>query len=323
MVNQSINNSKLGLFVIAGLCLLIMAFYFVGKYHNLFGSNFRLRARFHNLSGLMEGNNVQFSGIQAGTVKAIKMLNDTTIEATLFINDNLRGYIHKNATVSIGTEGLMGNKVINITPGNHPSPLVAENDLLVPSPTVTTDEMLQTLSQTNANIKTISDALKRNVLKLDSSPVLQLFSNKHIAMQLRRSLNHIESTTANAKQLSKRLNDLAGNATHRKSVAGVLLADTAAAADLRLSIRHIKATGAQAEKLSNQLNSLITELQKELAAKHTTLSLLLKDTSVADRLNRTITNIENGTNGFNQNMEALKHNFLFRGYFKKQEKEKK
>jgi len=323
MANQSVNNSKLGLFVIAGLCLLIMAFYFVGKYHNLFGSNFRLRAHFRAVSGLIEGNNVQFSGIQAGTVKTIKMLNDTTIEVTLLINDNLRDYIHKNAIASIGTEGLMGNKVVNITPGDHSSPLVAENDLLVPSHAVSTEEMLQTLSETNTNIKIISDALKKNLLKLDSSPVLQLFGNKRIAIQLRHSLNHIESVTANADQLSKRLNDLAGNATNGKSAAGVLLSDTTTAADLRESIKHIKSTGAQAEKLSNQLNNLINELQGDLTAKHTTLNLFLKDTSVANRLNRTITNIENGTNGFNQNMEALKHNFLFRGYFKKQQKEKK
>jgi len=82
MANQTENNSRLGLFVIAGLCLLIMAFYFVGKYHNVFGSNFRLKVHFKNVNGLMEGNNVQFSGIQAGTVKTIRMNNDTSIEVT-------------------------------------------------------------------------------------------------------------------------------------------------------------------------------------------------------------------------------------------------
>lgn len=323
MTNQSANNSKLGIFVIAGLCLLIMAFYFVGKYHNLFGSNFRLRARFRNLSGLIEGNNVQFSGIQAGTVKTIRMLNDTTIEVTLLINDNLRSYIHKNAVAAIGTEGLMGNKVVNIVPGTGPAPVIVENDLLMPAHSVTTDEMLQTLSETNTNIKTISSALKKNVLKLDSSPVLQLLSNKQIAMQLRHSLNHIESVTANADQFSKSLNNLISKTTHGKSAAGVLLADTATAADLRTAISHIKQTGVQAEKLSSQLNNLITELQADMTTKHTTLNLLLRDTSVAGRINRTITNIENGTDGFNQNMEALKHNFLLRGYFKKQQKSKK
>lgn len=323
MATQGGNNSKLGIFVIAGLCLLITAFYFVGKYHNLFGSNFRLRAHFRNLSGLIEGNNVLFSGIQAGTVKSIQMVNDTTIEVTLLINDNLRSYIHQNAVASIGTEGLMGNKVINITPGKHPSPIVAENDLLRPANAISTDEMLHTLSETNDNIKIISDALKKDVLKLDSSPVLRLLINKPIATQLQRSLTHIESITANADQLSKKLNDLTSKTAQGKNAAGVLLADTAAAADLRASISHIKQTGAQTEKLTVQLNELIAELQTELTAKHTTLSLLLKDTSVANRLNRTITNIENGTNGFNQNMEALKHNFLLRGYFKKQQKEKK
>lgn len=77
----------------------------------------------------------------------------------------------------------------------------------------------------------------------------------------------------------------------------------------------------QAEKLSAQLNSIVEELQTDLTKRHTTLQLLLRDTSIANRLDQTITNIKNGTDNFNQDMEALKHNFLLRGYFKKQAKQ--
>ncbi len=69
-------------------------------------------------------------------------------------------YIHKNARVSIGTEGLMGNKIINILPVNESAPPVREGDLLTASQALSTDEMLQTLDRTNTNIADISEDLK-------------------------------------------------------------------------------------------------------------------------------------------------------------------
>jgi phospholipid/cholesterol/gamma-HCH transport system substrate-binding protein len=116
MEKQGENNVKLGVFVLTGLIVLIVAFYIIGKNRSLFGDNFELKARFSNLKGLIEGDNVSFSGIQAGTVKSISLINDTTIEVLLLIDSKIKPYIHKNATASIGTEGMIGEKVVNIIP---------------------------------------------------------------------------------------------------------------------------------------------------------------------------------------------------------------
>src|SRR6185312_5708238 len=116
MAKQSINNIKLGVFVIAGLLVIIVSLYLIGKNQSLFGSSFTVRARFKNIGGLMPGNNVRFAGIQAGTVKSIKIINDSTVEVSFLIEKKVKPYIHKNSFVTIGTEGLMGNKVLNITP---------------------------------------------------------------------------------------------------------------------------------------------------------------------------------------------------------------
>ena len=83
MKKNSINNIKLGIFIIAGLFILVVSLYLIGKNQHFFGSNFVLKARFHNVEGLMPGNNVRFSGIQCGTVKDIEIINDTTIEVTM------------------------------------------------------------------------------------------------------------------------------------------------------------------------------------------------------------------------------------------------
>ena len=62
---------KLGMFVVIGLVLFTGTIYFVGKQKNLFGSTFKLKAQFKTVSGLKEGNNVRFSGINVGTVDGI------------------------------------------------------------------------------------------------------------------------------------------------------------------------------------------------------------------------------------------------------------
>ena len=88
----------------------------IGKNRNLFGATYVLKARFENVQGLVAGNNVRFSGIQAGTVKKVKILNDTVIEVTMIIETKMKTIIRKNAIASIGTDGLVGNKVVNIIP---------------------------------------------------------------------------------------------------------------------------------------------------------------------------------------------------------------
>src|ERR1700761_6357472 len=141
------SNLKLGLLVLAGLLLLVSTLYIIGKNENYFGSHFDLRARFYNADGLVVGDNIRFSGLQAGTVRSIRMIDDTSIEAVLRIDKSMRPCIHKNALAAIGTEGLIGNKVVNILPVKSPAPPAEENDLLAAQRQVSTDDMLRTLDK--------------------------------------------------------------------------------------------------------------------------------------------------------------------------------
>ncbi|HSN10460.1 MAG TPA: MlaD family protein, partial [Hanamia sp.] len=109
MAKKVVSNVKLGVFVLAGLLFLVILLYMIGKNRNLFGSNYVLKARFENIQGLVTGNNVRFSGIQAGTVKRINIINDTLIEVTMVIDKKMSKIIHNNAVASISTEGLVGN----------------------------------------------------------------------------------------------------------------------------------------------------------------------------------------------------------------------
>lgn len=323
MAKQGENNTKLGVFVLAGLLVLILSFYMIGKNHNMFGSDFKLKVRFTNLNGLMEGNNVLFSGIQAGTVKNIDLLNDTTIEVTLMIDNKVRTYIHKNAIASIGTEGLMGNKIVNITPVKAQSPKVEAGDLLAAQKMINTDEMLQTLSKTNNNIAIISEAIKGTVLRIDSSALLALLNDKNIGVSLKSSLKNINQTTANANNMARGLNEIVAQMQKGKGAAGILLTDTSFAGNLKEAMVKIRSASDNANQMTAQLNNMVREIKLDIANGKGPLNVLLKDSVMARDFSRSMNNIQKGTDSFNQDMEALKHNFLFSGYFKKLEKQKK
>lgn len=322
MVKQEGNNIKLGLFVMTGLAVLIFAFYMIGKSSNIFGTDFELKARFRNLNGLAEGNNVLFSGLQAGTVKKIDLINDTVIEVTLQIDKKIQPHIHQNALVAIGTEGLMGNKVINITPSPGISVVVMDGDLLPSQKMINTDEMLLTLSKTNNNIASISQALKVAVLGIDSSVLFKLINDKSIGESLRSTLKNINVSSENTSEMTAGLNDLVSHIKQGKGTAGLLLSDTAFAGNARQAMIKIRLAADNANKITILVNRMVTGIQKDINEGKGPVGVLLRDSSSAKSIRNSLDNIQKGTDGFNQNMEALKHNFLFKGYFKNLEKNK-
>jgi len=312
-------NIKLGIFVMAGLLVLIVSFYMIGRSRNIFGRDFEIKARFNNLNGLMEGNNVLFSGIQAGTVKRIDMINDTTIEVTMQINSKVRPYIHKNAQAAIGTEGLMGNKVINIEPVKLRGEKVSEGDMLDAQKLVSTDEMLKTLSKTNNDVAAIAKALKETVLRLDTSEIFNLMNDPEIGLSLKSSLNEINMAAKNANQMSYGLNTLVGNIRKGKGAAGLLLTDTLLASDLKYAVADFRATGGNAKKVTSQLGDMVKGIDYELNYGKGPLHALLRDSSFTIKLGNSLDNLQKGTDGFSDLMDATKHSFLFRGYFRRQE----
>ena len=227
MSEQGTSSVKLGLFVLAGLSLLILTLYMIGKNQHLFGSNFEVKARFRNVSGLTGGSNVRFSGIQAGTVKSIKLIDDTSIEVTMLIDEQMKLYIHKNSLASIGTEGLMGNKIVNILPGKTTAPLLQEGDLLPTQRMINTDELLQTLSRSNDNIADISEGLKSTIQRINSSTALWGILNENsLAVNLKASLGNISQASANANNMMKDLRSIITDVRNGKGSVGALLTDT-------------------------------------------------------------------------------------------------
>jgi phospholipid/cholesterol/gamma-HCH transport system substrate-binding protein len=324
MAKRKLNHLKLGVFVIAGLTFLIFLLYVIGKNQNLFGKTFIVKAQFENVHGLMRGNNIRFGGMDAGTVSSVDVLNDTTFEVTLLVKAKFKKYIHNNATVNISTDGLMGNKLINIIPARKTAPLIKEGDILFSSKSIDTDEMLEVLSSTNNDVAFIANELKHTVQRInDSKAVWAILEDESLPANLKVSLSRIKTASGNLDALTRNMDEIIADIKAGKGTIGELLTDSSIASNINEAIDRIKRIGIAADTLSVQISAVITSVNNEINSGQGTVNALLKDQRVKTDLTKSLNNIEHGTKAFNDNMEAIKHSFLFRGYFKRVERQKK
>jgi phospholipid/cholesterol/gamma-HCH transport system substrate-binding protein len=323
MANRKIDNVKLGGFVLFGLLMLIFGLYKVSN-TSFFSKNFSLKAHFRNVSGLLVGNNIRYVGVQVGTIKSINLLNDSLIEVNMLIDEKMRSFIHKKDLVSIGTDGLVGNKVLNISAGGDHTNLVGTDDILDTKEALNTDEMMLTLGKTNTNVALISEELKNTVQRLNNSTTLwRILNEETIPNNMIESMVNIKSATLRADLMVAELQSVISNVKKGKGSLGAILTDTAIAINLNQAIDKIKKVGDNADVLTNELNSITQTVKSDLLTSRGAYNALLKDTLLTVKLNNTMSNVELGTASFTENMEALKHNFLFRGYFRRLDKKKK
>ncbi|MBK8968804.1 MAG: MCE family protein [Lewinellaceae bacterium] len=198
MAKRTIDNIKLGLFVLVGLGLLILFLYMLGRNKSIFSDRFEISVHFENVSGLVAGNNVRVSGIVVGIVEEVQLVNDTLVVVTIALNESMRQVIRKNALASIGTDGLIGNRVVNLLPSKDPAPLIEPGDILQSQSDVSTEEMLRTLDRTNQNVLDISEGLKETIERINNSTQLTTLLN---AEGLSRDLKAALTTCAVRQEL--------------------------------------------------------------------------------------------------------------------------
>jgi phospholipid/cholesterol/gamma-HCH transport system substrate-binding protein len=320
MSKEMTRNIRLGFFVVAGLLLLISSLYMIGSKRNLFNSTIKVNVTFHNVNGLIEGNNVRFNGIDVGTVSKIQIASDTILHVELVIDKNVSKFISSSSIASIGTDGLMGNKLVNITPGTGIGKPLEEGISLSSIKPIDMDETLRTLSKTNDNLQYITSDIKSIAQRISAKNTLwSILMDSSIAKNLKQSVSNITATTQNASNFSQTLNLTMTDIKNGKGTLGKLLNDTTLSSDINQTVANFNQSSKNAVTITNDLNTIVNNTKKGEG----TVGSLLKDTITAHNLNSAIVSLDKGAQGFNENMEALKHNFLFRKYFRNKEKTNK
>ncbi len=153
------NNVRLGIFIFTTIALFIAGIYFIGARQKLFSSTFEVSGIFKDISGLQVGNNVRYSGINVGIVKDIEQITDSTVRVDIQIDSETKRFIRKDAKAIIGSDGLMGNKILLIIPGTPQSALLEAYDTLVTDQQVSMDDILQKVKVTAENTAKITGDL--------------------------------------------------------------------------------------------------------------------------------------------------------------------
>jgi phospholipid/cholesterol/gamma-HCH transport system substrate-binding protein len=157
---------RLGLFIAVGLAVFVIAIFIIGKQKNLFNPVFKLTANFYNVSGLEIGNNIRFSGINVGTVDNIKIINDSTVQVDMLIQKNVQQFIKTDCEATIGSSGIIGDRILIITQGSNDAPVAedgqqiestepAETDAIIASLQVTADQLAEIMIKVNSGNGTI------------------------------------------------------------------------------------------------------------------------------------------------------------------------
>lgn len=150
------NKIKLGVFVTVTVALLVAGIYFIGQKQQLFNRTFQVSGVFKDISGLQVGNNVRFSGINVGIVQDIEQITDSSVKVDMQVDERTRKFIKKNAKAVIGSDGLMGNKIVVIVPGAPGMQELANNDVIATVQPVNVDEILLNLKVTSNNMADIT-----------------------------------------------------------------------------------------------------------------------------------------------------------------------
>jgi len=159
---------RLGLFITAGLVLFVLAIFLIGRQKNLFDPVINIRANFNNVSGLQVGNNVRFSGINVGTIDNIKIANDSTIQVDMIIKKSVQQFIKTDCLATIGSEGVIGARILVITQGSAESPFVKNGSVIGSVEPIETDAIISSLSITAGNLQVISGQVAEIMYKINN-----------------------------------------------------------------------------------------------------------------------------------------------------------
>lgn len=311
---------RLGLFVLGGTALLVLGLYLLGSKRSLFSSTVTVTTTFQHVGGLRPGNNVRYAGITVGTVEDIAIQSDTAVLVTMAVRTKDAGHILDNAIASLGTDGLMGNKLVNIGPGEGAGSPIVEGSPLRSSVPLDTDEMMRTLDRTNINMAEITDDLRELSGRINQpGSLVSLLSDTMLAQQVRGSLTELEHAASHMRNASAGVDAILADVRSGQGALGILVGDPAAEQQVRGWLSTM-------QQLADSLAHASTELDrfaKGLNDPQGTAYALTRDTAVAGDVRRTLDQLQKSSVTLDEDLKALQRNWFFRKYFKEQEARKK
>ena len=306
-----------GAFVLAGIALFALVIFLVGNQRKTFAKHVEFYTEFANINGIMKGSKVRVGGFDAGEVTDIKLPDSPVahFRLTLSVVERVHGLIRSDSLVSVASEGIVGDKLLQIHPGSANLPKAAPNS------TLRSKEAME-----------MSELLERSAGLLDDVSGTM----KEVSTKLTGTLDAATTTVNNA-------NDLVVGIKQGKGAIGVLLRDENTARSVRQTLVNVQQATASVSDAFMRADRLVSDFESrslgekvdqtiasaQSAAHNVDASALLLRESLtsalgpdshgvdaADNVRQSLSNVNLASSNMVEDTEALKHGFLFRGFFK-------
>jgi phospholipid/cholesterol/gamma-HCH transport system substrate-binding protein len=193
---------KIGILTIIGIAVLFAGIFLIGSQKNLFSATYTLHGIFKNVGGLMIGNNVRLAGINVGVVSDIELITDSTARVDVTLNTKYQKFIKTDAKLAIGSDGLIGDKLINISPGGATSQQAAADGAQLTSvPPFDTDKMIARATKIIDNAATLTGDLSEIIGKINQGKgsIGRLLNNDKMAKDMENTVRAAKSTMSSVQ----------------------------------------------------------------------------------------------------------------------------
>ena len=338
-----IHSWAIGLFLILGIGLFTAILFLIGNRHDVFGKHVEFYAEFSDIGGLPRGAQVRVSGIEAGEVKGIEIPASpaSKFRLKLQVRANARGMIRTDSLVSIKTEGIVGDKYVFIREGTSTAAEAPDGATLPSKEPFDIGAALEKGSALLDKSSTLLDNLQGSVTDLHGRLDVALDS-------VTKTVNHVDGLVtvvqpdirkmaSNASQITDTINAIVSDLNAGKGPAGLLLKDEATRKQLQATLSNAQQATSNLSDASARADRILADVQsRDLASK--AQAILENVQAMSEQLNQTIkgalgpdnmgedgatniretlSNLNRGTANLAEDTEALKHEFFFRGFFKK------
>ncbi|MEO6405051.1 MAG: MlaD family protein [Ferruginibacter sp.] len=186
---------RIGIFTIVGLALLVIGIFLIGRNQNMFGDNFKVYGTFKSVGGLQEGNNIRFAGINVGTVEKITIMSDTIIRVDMLLESKIKPFLKTSSLATIGSDGLMGDKLVMIAVGEPAAPLLREGDKIKTANPLDFDKTMVKITKVAENAEILSSSLAGITVQLSQGKgsLGRLLYKDDLAVALEGTVNNMKS----------------------------------------------------------------------------------------------------------------------------------
>jgi len=309
-----------GIFIALGVVIFVVGIFTLGSNQKSFGGGLTINSVFDDVSGLKKGGGVWFSGVKVGTISNIKFIGISQVAVKMNIDKSTQEYIHRNASVRIGSDGLIGNKIVTIDGGSPQAPVIQDGDVLQAEKLISTDDLMKSIQQNSQNLLVITNDFKKVSKQLAEGKGMigALMSDTVLAMKFRTIVQNLNNTTAATTKMAVQLGKFGDKLNSKGTLADKLLTDTITYKKLSAAVENLQNSTAHTSDIIDNLN----RASGKLNGTDSPIGVLLNDPKGATQVKSILDNLQQSSVKLNDNMQALQGNWFFKGFFKDREKAK-